>query len=43
MAKGQEAPEKEMPKKTRGITRTDPRPQKAPSKGFLQHTQKGKC
>ena len=41
----EKAPSREGPKKTRGITRTDARKQKAPGKsnGFLQHTQKGKC
>lgn len=35
MPKGQAAPEKESPKKTRGIVRTEARPQKAPGKSFL--------
>ena len=41
----QEAPMKESPKKTRGITRTPARSQKAPDKsgGFLKHTIRGKC
>ncbi len=34
-------PEKETPKKTRGITRTEPRPSKPTDKPFLM--KRGKC
>lgn len=36
---------KDSPKKTRGILKTEPRPNKAPEKdkGFLKHTTRGIC
>lgn len=44
IAREQDAPEKDMKKQTRGWTKAGSRKQKEPtSKGFLKHTQKGKC